>query len=209
MATLVWKEAHGRSRAGTKRQWQRYQDVLRSENTRPVLSCVGNHDFWCQTETQAGFENGGRWALDKLAMAQRYYNLHRNGWQLIVLDSVQPHKDGSWYTAFLDEEQFTWRQQDLKRTPTTNPILIVSHVSILVTCVFFDGPRLDKDHWRIPASWMHTDARWIFDLFHRHPNVKAALSRHFHLQDRVDGNGVVSGAGRGQPNYHTAAGYAW
>ncbi len=208
-------EAHGRSRDSVQRQWQLYQRVLQQENALPLLNCIGNHDIWCEKETALSFAAGRQWAMDELQLSKRYYSLDKNGWHIVVLDSVQPKADGSWYTACLDEEQFDWLTDDLKITPATTPVLIVSHVPILAACVFFDGQRFANDNWNVPARWMHSDTVRMTNLFRQHPNVKAALSGHIHLVDRVDYggvsyhcNGAVSGAWWFGPYHHTAAGYA-
>lgn len=208
-------EAHGRGRDSVARQWALYNGVLRSENSLPLLNCIGNHDIWCSSGTRQGFGDGRQWAMDELGMNRRYYSLDRNGWHIVVLDSVQPKPDGSWYTAHLDEEQFDWLAQDLTATAAQTPILIVSHVPILAACVFFDGHRFEGENWTVPARWMHSDTVRLTGLFHRFPNVKAALSGHIHLTDRVDYDGVtyycngsVSGAWWFGAYHHTAAGYA-
>lgn len=208
-------EAHGRAQDSVRRQWKLYRDVLHSENSLPVLNCIGNHDISCREETAAAFALGRQWAMDELELARRYYSFDQNGWHIIVLDSVQPRADGSWYTAHLDDDQFAWLEADLAVTPAQTPVLVVSHVPILAACVFFDGTRFAGEHWSVPARWMHSDTVRITDLFHRHPNVRAALSGHIHLTDRVDYNGVtyycngaVSGAWWFGKYHHTGAGYA-
>jgi 3',5'-cyclic-AMP phosphodiesterase len=208
-------EAHGRGRHSVERQWNLFNEVLVADNSLPVLSCVGNHDLWCHEETTAALADGRRWAMDNLKLSRPYYSLDRNGWHLVILDSVQANPDGSWYTAHLDEAQFDWLKQDLAATPATTPTLIVSHVPILAACVFFDGKRYEGQTWNVPGRWMHSDARQLVDLFAKHPNVKACLSGHIHLTDRVDYNGVsyycngaVSGAWWFGSYQHTPAGYA-
>jgi len=208
-------EAHGRSNDSVKRQWKLYNDVLSSENAFPVLNCIGNHDIWCKAETKEAFDGGKQWAMDELQLPKRYYSLDKNGWHIVVLDSVQPKTDGSWYTAHVDEEQYDWLETDLKNTSTQTPVLIVSHVPILAACVFFDGKRFDGDNWNVPSRWMHSDTVRLMNLFSQYANVKAALSGHIHLTDRVDYNGVtyycngaVSGAWWFGNYHHTPAGYA-
>lgn len=208
-------EAHGRQADSVKRQWELYRQVLTSENSLPVLNCVGNHDIWCRQETKEAFMGGRQWAMDELQMTSRYYSLDRAGWHIVVLDSVQPKADGSWYTAHLDDEQYHWLEADLKAVPAQTPVLVVSHVPILAACVFFDGQRFTDENWNVPARWMHSDTVRLTNLFHRHPNVKSALSGHIHLVDRVDYdgvsyfcNGAVSGAWWFGKYHHTAAGYA-
>lgn len=207
-------EAHGRGQDSVRRQWKMYQRVLQSENALPILSCVGNHDIWCHQETQTSFQAGRQWAMDELQMKSRYYSFTQGNWHIVVLDSLQPKADGSWYTACLDDEQFHWLEAELKNTPPELSVLIVSHVPILAACVFFDGQRFSGDNWNIPSRWMHSDTVRITKLFHQYPNVKAAISGHIHLVDRVDYNGVsyfcngaVSGAWWFGTYQHTAAGY--
>jgi len=208
-------EAHGRGQDSVKRQWKLYHDVLLADNGLPVLNCVGNHDIWCPKETTEAFAGGKQWATDELQLPKPYYSVDKNGWHIVVLDSVQPKPDGGWYTAHLDDEQYDWLESDLKNTPAQTPVLIVSHVPILAACVFFDGKRFEGENWNVPARWMHSDTVRLTSLFYRHPNVKAALSGHIHLTDRVDYNGVsyfcngaVSGAWWFGSYHHTAAGYA-
>jgi 3',5'-cyclic AMP phosphodiesterase CpdA len=208
-------EAHGRGQDSVRRQWKLYQDILKSENALPLLNCVGNHDIWCKQETKASFMDGRQWAMDELQMNRRYNHVIRNGWHIIMLDSVQPKADGSWYTAHLDDEQFHWLTSELKDLSPEQPVLIVSHIPILAACVFLDGPRFSNENWTVPARWMHSDTVRLTNLFAQHPNVKAALSGHIHLLDRVDYNnvsyfcnGAVSGAWWFGKYHHTAAGYA-
>ncbi|GAB4023233.1 hypothetical protein GCM10028773_39500 [Spirosoma koreense] len=208
-------EAHGRGQDSVRRQWKLYQEVMKSENALPVLSCIGNHDIWCRQETQTAFQDGQQWAMDELQMPRRYYSLTQNNWHIVVLDSVQPKADGGWYTAHIDEEQFHWLEADLKATPAGLPILVISHVPILAACVFFDGQRFANANWVVPDRWMHSDTVRLTNLFHRFPNIKAALSGHIHLVDRVDYNGIsyfcngaVSGAWWFGNYHHTPAGYA-
>jgi len=208
-------EAHGRSSDSVKRQWKSYNGVMQAENNLPILNCIGNHDIWCKAETHDAFAGGKQWAMDELQLPKRYYSLDKNGWHIIVLDSVQPKTDGSWYTAHVDEEQYNWLETDLKNTPAQTPVLIISHVPILAACVFFDGKRFAGDNWSVPARWMHSDTVRLTNLFYRYPNVKVALSGHIHLTDRVDYNGVtyfcngaVSGAWWFGKYHHTPAGYA-
>jgi hypothetical protein len=87
------------------------------------------------------------------------------------------------YTAKLDDEQFTWLSNELKRTAKEKSICIVSHIPILSASVFFDGENESSGDWKIPGAWMHVDVRRIKDLFVNYPNIKLAISGHVHLAD--------------------------
>ena len=208
-------EAHGWGQTSVRRQWKLYQDVLKSENQIPVLSCIGNHDIFCRQETHMAFLDGRQWALDELQMTHRYYSISQQGWHIIMLDSIQTKADGSWFSAQIDDEQWHWLKADLKETPAEMPILLISHVPILAACVFFDGSRLTNDTWTVPTQMMHSDTRRLVNLFAHYPNVKAALSGHIHLVDRVEYrnikyycNGAVCGAWWFGEYHHTPPGYS-
>lgn len=171
------------------KEWQLYHSIMSSENSVPMISCLGNHDIW---HPQRGmFEDGKQRALEQLEASRPYFSLDKNGWHIIVLDSVQSGPDQNGYMARLDEEQFKWLRNDLRQTPIKTPILIASHIPILSASVFFDGDNLKDGNWVVPGSWMHADAARLIALFHNHENVKLAISGHIHLLDRVTYNNVT------------------
>ena len=117
----------------------------------------------------------------------------------------------------MDDEQIDWFRQDLKQVFDNKPVMFISHIPILAACVFFDGNNVkdQEGHWRVPGSWMHTDAKQISELFNHHKSVKLAVSGHIHLTDKVDYNdvsyccnGAVSGHWWFGKYQHTEAGYA-
>lgn len=188
--------------ARTKTQWQVWQSVLNNECSLPVVHCIGNHDVWGWKMKEKLVKQdrlyGKQWAMDAFRLAARYYSFDRAGWHFIVLDSTHPAKNG--YIAKLDEEQFAWLQTDLKNTPNTTPVCVLSHIPILCFCAFFDGDNEKSGNWRVPGAWMHIDARRIKNVFRQHQNIKLCLSGHIHLQDEVEYlgikylcNGAVSG----------------
>ncbi len=184
--------AVGRDR--TKQQWDLWHNVIRTDCSLPVESCIGNHDVWGWNKTKSectGAEDryGKKWALEAMKLPERYRSFDRAGWHFIVLDSVFPSGEG--YVGKLDEPQYEWLVDNLKKTPSDTPILILSHIPILSACVFYDGELENKDGWSVPAAWMHTDTRRLKDLFFKHRNVRVCLSGHLHLVDRVDYNGVT------------------
>lgn len=180
--------------ARTKLQWELWQRVMKAECSLPVKSCLGNHDAWGlnkkkskTTGTEALY--GKKWAQEVFGLARPYYSFDQAGWHIVVLDSTFPQEAG--YTAKLDEEQFGWLGDDLKGVSPKTPILVMSHIPILAACTFFDGDNEKSGNWQVPGAWMHIDARRIKDLFRQYPNVRACISGHIHLVDRVDYLGVT------------------
>ncbi len=187
-------DALNQNRDRVAAQWKIWEETMRNECSLPVTNCIGNHDVWgwnkgASKTTGDEPEYGKAWAMQALGLDRRYYSYDQAGWHFIVLDST--HSDGgSSYTAKLDEEQFAWLEADLKATPASTPVLILSHIPIFAACPYFDGDNEKSGNWVVPGAWMHIDARRLKDLFNRHPNVKTSLSGHIHLVDRVDYLGV-------------------
>lgn len=172
----------GVTEADAKAQWELFDRILRREAKLPVEHCIGNHDVFGW-----GDRGGKRWAMEVLGLDHPYRSFDRGGWHFVILDSTYEVPDS--YTAKLDEEQFEWFADDLKRT--TKPTLVVSHIPILSAAAFLDGDNLKDGDWSVPGAWMHVDVKRIKDLFLEHRCVKACLSGHLHLVDRVDYNGVT------------------
>ncbi|MFN8358169.1 MAG: metallophosphoesterase [Spirosomataceae bacterium] len=184
-------EGLGRDKDNVKKQWRLWNEVLTSENSLPIAHCLGNHDIWGPEKHKADLLYGKNWAMDELQLTRTYQSFDLGGWHIILLDSLQARPDGSWYTAFVDEAQWDWLEKDLRYTPAHVPVMVVSHVPILAACVFFDGNRFEQEHWKVPGSWMHSDANRLAQLFYQHKNVKICLSGHIHLLDKVEYNGVT------------------
>lgn len=181
-------------KARTKLQWDLWKKVLKDECSLPIVHCIGNHDVWGWTKSKSGCTGaedmyGKKWAIDEFGIPHRYRSFDRAGWHFIVLDSIYP--DGEGYRGRLDETQFEWLAHDLKSTPRTTPVLVLSHIPILSAAAYFDGACEKSGDWEVPGAWVHIDARRIKDLFTKHPNVKVCISGHLHLVDRVDYNGVT------------------
>jgi 3',5'-cyclic AMP phosphodiesterase CpdA len=188
-------DALKRDKANVVAQWDVWKRAVADEVKIPYRICLGNHDVWGWASRQFTWENdpqyGKRLALDTLGLEDRYYAFDQAGWHFVVLDSTQIDYDSHHgYTARFDDAQFAWLAADLAATPPETPILILSHIPILASCVFFDDDLEKTGTWVIPGAWMHIDARRCKDLFRRHPNVKVCLSGHVHLVDDVNYLGV-------------------
>lgn len=183
-----------RARAGAL--FSLWQSVMKQECSVPVVNVIGNHDVYGWNHENSGATPddpgyGKKWAMDVFGLQAPYYALDRAGWRIVVLDSTHPVEGGGSYTARLDDLQFEWLRGTLQKTPSDQPILVVSHIPILAACSFFDGDNEKSGNWAVPGAWMHIDARRIKDLFREHPNVRLCVSGHIHLADIVQYLGVT------------------
>ncbi len=182
---------HGASENSIGKQWELYNEILKSENTLPIYNCLGNHDIYRKNKSIQSFKDGKKDALDQIALAKSYYAFEAKNWKIIVLDSIQPTAEEKGYQGKINEEQLDWLKNELIITPKNKSILIVSHIPILSACVFLDGKNFKNGEWRVPETWMHGDAEDLVELFAKHPNIKLAISGHIHLSDRIEYNQVT------------------
>jgi len=210
-------ETLGADEASTAAQWKSYQSVKKANIEIPAIHTLGNHDVWgwYKSSKTTGSEPkwGKKWALEEFALEKPYYSITKNGWKIIVLDSIF-HLEGS-YTSKLDDDQFGWLEDELKNTPASTNILVSSHIPLVCVCGFVDGDNAKTGNWIIPGSWMHLDFLKIKNLFHKHKNVRAAVSGHMHQVDAANFlgvdyfcNGAVSGSWWGGNYYEFPPGIA-
>jgi 3',5'-cyclic-AMP phosphodiesterase len=203
------------SDSSIEKQWKLYDSVLKSENNIPIYNCIGNHDIHRNIVNPRTFLCDKKAALEKLSLPRSYYSVDMETWKIIVLDSLHKTESDKGYLGKIDEEQLDWLKRELRTTPDSTHILVVSHIPIVSACVFFDGKNFKNGNWEVPGSWMHSDAEVLTDLFTKHTNVKLAISGHIHLSDKIEYNtvtyccnGAVSGNWWMGSYKHTKPGYA-
>lgn len=193
-------------------QWKLMKGIMASECSIPVNYCLGNHDIWWNENDKGQTLYGKKYSMDQLQLTKPYYSMQKNGWKIIVLDSVHLDIDNTWYIGKLGDEQFNWLELELENTAATTPVLIMSHIPILTATNLIDDDIVNR--WTMYGSDMHTDTSKIIKLFYRHPNVKLCLSGHIHLREKLVYNnvtyicdGAVSGAWWEGNRRETAPGY--
>ncbi len=193
-------------------QWKLVQNIMKNECSLPVHYCLGNHDIWWYEDDKGQAIYGKKYALDKLQLVKPYYSMVKNGWKIIVLDSVHLDIDNTWYIGKLGDEQFNWLSDELKATDANMPVMVMSHIPILTALLMIEDDIVNK--WTMLGGDMHTDTAKIINLFYQHPNVKLCLSGHLHMRDKVVYNnvtylcnGAVSGAWWEGSRRETAPGY--
>lgn len=187
----------GRERAQT--QWDLWQKVKADACSLDVRSVVGNHDVWGWARSKAkttGEEPlyGKKWACEQFGRALPYESFDRGGWHIVLLDSIYPHEES--YIGRLDDAQWHWLEQDLAAVPASTPVLIVSHIPILsVHPLASARPTTNgsdgKPSFALSGGLVHVDHERFQRLFAKHPNVKACLSGHLHIVERIEFGGVA------------------
>ncbi len=174
-------------------QWNLFKSVLAANCKVPVHHTIGNHDVrgWADRKTYGSETKFGKtWVKEELELKSTYYSFDYGKWHFVILDSIHAVPDGAdGYMGRLDDEQFEWLADDLKKTPTTQHVMVVSHMPIISACAIMSGSE-KTGSWVVSPGLMHIDARRIRTLFAKYPNVKLCLSGHEHLLDLVTLSGV-------------------
>lgn len=206
--------------ARTKLQWELWRKVKADHCGIEMHSVVGNHDVWGWARRKAGTTGneplyGKRWVCDEFGRDLPYTSFDRNGWHIVLLDSVFPHEQS--YIGRLDDAQWDWLERDLAAVGPEKPVIIFSHIPILSATPFaVAGPMGPKAGGiQIPGGRIHVDGDRFQTLFAGRRNIKACASGHMHLVEQLDYqgvrylcNGAVSGGWWKGRNRDTDFGYA-
>ncbi len=200
-------------------QFGLFKTILQRENNLPVYHCIGNHDVWGwfikENKPDQDKSFGKAMVLEEFGMQRPYYSFTHGRWHFLVLDSTQLNPEGG-YIARLDEAQLDWLRAELKQVPADKHICIISHIPVLSICagLFFNRTEKNGD-LRIQRNLMHSDFLHLKKIFLEHPNIRACISGHIHLQDELEYlgiryfcNGAVSGSWWGGPFQEFAPAYA-
>jgi 3',5'-cyclic AMP phosphodiesterase CpdA len=179
-----------------EKQWRHVKQVFSPQLGVRVEHILGNHDIWgidrdrSQT-TGSEALYGKKWAMQVLGLDRTYRSFDEGGWHWILLDDVMGVPEKKIYEGLLDETQFAWLVADLLQTPSSTPVIVLTHVPILGASVFFPPQCTHKRSWDLPFSMMHADANRLLALFEQHDNVRLCLSGHTHLVDEVKYKGIT------------------
>ncbi|MCE9544792.1 MAG: metallophosphoesterase [Planctomycetia bacterium] len=209
-------ETLGANTERAKVLWDTWHRVIK-DCSIPVEHCVGNHDVWGWNKKGSGTTgnepNWGkkRWLVE-VGLEKSYRTVDRGSWRFLFLDSIHASPDVN-FVAKLGDEQLHWLAEELKNTPATTNVAVVSHIPIVSVAVVEYQEQI-RTHPAMDAGATHLDAQQIVRLFHKYPNVKLALSGHLHLTERLQYAGVnyiccgaVCGSWWKGPHHGTPEGY--
>lgn len=180
----------------TTQVWDLFSKTLADECKTPVRHCLGNHDIWGWDKTKSGTTGsepgwGKRWAIDQLGIPGSYYAFEAGGWKFIVLDSVQPTDPPGGYVGGIDQPQFDWLKDQLQRTPSTMPVLVLSHIPILAGAAMLFDAGFTTSGIGLTKGAVIQNSDKLVRLFESFPNMRLCLSGHVHEVERLDFQGIT------------------
>jgi 3',5'-cyclic AMP phosphodiesterase CpdA len=171
----------------------RFVEIWNRNTTIPAYHMLGNHDAagWGKGAIPPEHPDFAFGLLRRLLGLERtYYSFDHSGWHFVVLDNVHRTTPGK-HIGLIDEEQLRWLRGDLsanRRTPT----MVAMHVPPL-TAVEFLTARAKRDdqasEWRIGFDRMSRNPDELLEAL-AEGSVKAVLSGHLHLVERLDLRGL-------------------
>lgn len=167
-----------------EQQWACWNESVQVVKDIPMYHVLGNHDMWWQGKDD---ELGGKpGVLKMLGLKHNYYSFDKNGWHFIMLDSNHPTSPG-----MLDDEQWNWFVEDVKKNSQDKPTLIMSHYPLLSCTGITDNKSDFRGPFKVSGSYNHLDIMKFIEVFNKNKNIKLCLSGHIHLLDKVWYNDVT------------------
>ena len=160
--------------------------ILKENSSVPAHYCLGNHDLaaWNKAESASDPRYGKQLTVQKFGMKDRYYSFERGGWHFVVLDYMRVSEPGK-FTAEIDPEQLAWLGEDLARHKQ-RPSLVVTHAPVVSAVeLFSDRARRTDQALAVPFGRVISNAPALLETA-KQGNVRAFLSGHLHLVERLD-----------------------
>ncbi len=163
-----------------------------SKGMRPkVYQIPGNHDVygWSPSSPISLKDPmyGKKMFEDRIG--PRYSSFDHKGWHFVLLDSIGV--ENRRYIGLIDPEQMDWLKNDLAKTGTSTPVVVMTHIPLATGIIqFISGRGASTDGWAV------TNSREVLALLGNY-NVKAVLQGHTHVRENLHYNGcqfITSGA---------------
>ena len=114
-----------------------------------LYNTIGNHDLFGINTLSGIVPNDpgyGKNLYEDRFGQKTYYSFDHKGYHFFVLDSVQPTADRMW-NGRIDEEQFAWLADDLKRVGPNVPVIGITHVPLVTAFANYDDtPRAPQKY---------------------------------------------------------------
>jgi Icc protein len=158
----------------------------------PQYNTIGNHDVF-GLYTKSGIAPTDPMYGKKLyedLIGPRYHSFDHKGWHFISLDSIGMTLERQ-YIGQIDDEQLTWLKNDLEKTGTSTPVVVVTHIPLLSAF-----PQTILEPGASTAGILITNVREVLEVLKPY-NVKMVLQGHTHICERLEYQGtqyITSGA---------------
>ncbi|MBA4158652.1 MAG: metallophosphoesterase [Gemmatimonadetes bacterium] len=166
-----------------------FAETGRRNTSIPTYHMLGNHDAagWGEGDVPEDHPDYRFGLMQRvLDLGRRYYSFDQGGWHFVIVDNIRLTEPGS-HIGWVDEEQLVWLRDDLHRN-RERPTMVAMHVPP-VTSIEFLSDRGERDteenEWRIGFDRKSGNPEELIEALNG-GNVRAVLSGHIHLVERID-----------------------
>ncbi|HOK25148.1 MAG TPA: metallophosphoesterase [Bacteroidales bacterium] len=162
-----------------------YSEMVK-EIKAPVYNTMGNHELYgiySRSGADPSNPEYGEKMFEK-RLGKSYYSFDYKGWKFLVLNSVEDTgKDR--YIGFIDSTQINWIKEELQKTDTLTPVVLVTHMPfITVNSQMYRYSTASND-----SGLVVVNSREVLDLF-SHYNLKLVLQGHLHMVEDIYIDGI-------------------
>lgn len=179
-----------------------YSEVTK-EFKVPVYNTLGNHEIYgiySRSGADPSHPEYGEKMFEK-RLGKSYYAFDHKGWKFFILNSVEDTGKDK-YLGLIDTAQMDWIKEELGKTDTLTPVVIVTHIPfVTVISQVYSYSTAPNDSGRVVVN-----SKEVLKLFSHH-NLKLVLQGHLHMVEDIyiDGirfvtGGAVSGGWWRGPN---------
>ena len=150
----------------------------------PLHYSIGNHDLYGLKEADAAKASDpeygkGMWKK-RIGIERSYDTFDHQGWRFVTLDSVGITPDASW-EGVLDIAQISWLDDLLRKTPTTMPMVFLTHFPIFTAI----GQYTVGTTSSMTSGNVVKNGKVFFEMTQKH-NVKAVFQGHTHVVEEIN-----------------------
>ena len=162
-------------------RWDAYMAMHRAIEG-DIYPTLGNHDLVAAIPTDGSppAEDPRAIYRDKMGLERTYYSFDAAGYRFFVLDSIRISDDEFNHHGHVSMQQIEWLKQELARTPSDLPLVVVIHIPLLTT---FYGATQGAT-FQAPVNRVVTNNTDVLKTFERH-NLLLVLQGHLHAKERL------------------------
>ena len=167
-------------------RWGLADTFLKKLKTR-LEPIIGNHDFYEPLQADGTPSQGDpRWRWRKyFGLEHTYRSFHSHGYRFLMLDSVKVVGGQDPYRGWIDAAQLAWLDRELATIPSSEPIILCTHIPFRTTVAGSFGPLVGPSPGRVHVL----NANLVMEKLRNRP-VVAILQGHVHLNERLELNGI-------------------
>lgn len=152
----------------------------------PVYNTMGNHDEFGIYERSGVSRDNPLYGdnMFEAKVGKRYVTFDHKGWRFYILDSVEETEERQ-YFGHIDSIQVKWLKEELSRTDSLMPLVIVTHIPFITAYSQITKGAMAANSRGLVVE----NSKEVLDLFTGH-NLKMVLQGHLHIVEDVYINNI-------------------